>query len=80
MSIPFHGQERAHYSPYQPPLSFKFEAVTLLQTKLLNMINETYYPFNLYNDSAFSIKPTLEQCQRWRGQDTQIECKGKEHL
>lgn len=44
MSIPCQGQERAHFSPYQSPLSFKFEAVTLLQTKLLNMINETYYP------------------------------------
>ena len=47
MSIPFQGQERGHYSLYQSPLSFKFEEVILLQTKLLNTITEIYQPFNL---------------------------------
>lgn len=68
MSIPFYGQERGHYSLYQSPLSFKFEEVILLQTKLLNTITEIYQPFNLQM-TVLSPKKQQGDNVKKRGQD-----------
>ena len=70
MSIPFQGQERGHYSLYQSPLSFKFEEVILLQTKLLNTITKIYQPFNLQM-TVLSPKKQPGDNVKERGQDMQ---------